>query len=66
MNIRFLTVAQKELDDTVAWYESQQTTLSLRFLDEVDKAIKRIVVYPDSCTEIETNILGFRLLQNGV
>jgi plasmid stabilization system protein ParE len=56
MNIRFLTVAQKELDDAFEWYESQQAELSLRFLDEVDKAIKRVVVYPDSCAEIDTGI----------
>jgi plasmid stabilization system protein ParE len=56
MKIRFLTLAQQELDDAVAWYESQQPGLGLQFLNEIDRTIKRIVIYPKSCAEIEDGI----------
>lgn len=56
MKVRFLELAQQELDDAVVWYEHQQPGLGLQFLDEIDRAIKRIVTYPKSCAEIEDGI----------
>lgn len=53
MKVQFLALAQKELDDTVDWYNGQATGLGRKFLDEVDRAIRRIVSFPISCPEIE-------------
>ena len=34
MNIRFLKLAEQEVDDAVRWYEEQAEGLSRDFLDE--------------------------------
>ena len=39
-------VAQRELDDGVAWYHSREAGLDKRFLGEVKKTIKRILKNP--------------------
>lgn len=54
--VQFLKLAQLELDDAVTWYNSQSSNLGVRFLDELDKAVRRIVAYPLSCPKIETNL----------
>ena len=56
MNIRIVKPAQNEIDDAVSWYDSQSAGLGTRFLDELDRSIRRIVSYPFSCLEIEPNI----------
>lgn len=52
MIVRFLAPTQKELDDAVAWYDQQANGLGKEFLDELDRIIRRIVVYPLSAVEI--------------
>jgi hypothetical protein len=52
MKVRFLKPAQFEVDDTVAWYDSQSRGMGIQFLDDIDRAIKRIVAYPLSSVEI--------------
>jgi len=56
MNIRFLSVAQVELDEAVEWYNQQSQDLGLRLLGEVNLALSRISNYPYSCMEIESDI----------
>ncbi len=56
MKVRFLKPAQSEVDDVVAWYESQLQGLGTRFLDDLDRIIRRIVAYPLSCMEIEQGL----------
>ena len=56
MRIRFLDVAQRELDDAVAWYNEREEGLGLGFLDELDRSIRRIVAFPLASTEIDTGI----------
>ena len=55
MKIRFLKPAQSEVDDSVVWYDSQSFGLGTQFLDDLDRAVRRIVRYPLSCPEIEPN-----------
>ncbi|MEE4354911.1 MAG: type II toxin-antitoxin system RelE/ParE family toxin [Desulfococcaceae bacterium] len=55
-NIRFLRKASQELDEAVEWYNQQSSGLGIKFLDEVDKGLRRISIYPYSCVEIEDNI----------
>ena len=53
MRIRFLDVAQRELDDAVAWYSEREEDLGLDFLDELDRSIRRILSFPLASTEID-------------
>lgn len=54
--VRFLALAQKELDDAVGWYNEQSAGLGLEFLDEVDRAVRRTVSFPMSSPEIDSGI----------
>ena len=56
MKVRFLTLAQQELDDAVAWYNEQASGLGYDFLYEVDRAVRRTVAFPLSCPEIESGL----------
>lgn len=56
MKIRFLKPAQSELDDAVAWYDSQSRGLGIQFLDDIDRVIRRIATYPLSSVEIEQGL----------
>ena len=56
MIIRFLSIAQQEIDGAVVWYQQQAPHLAAQFLDEVNKSLKRITRYPFSCMEIEAGI----------
>ncbi|MBE7549320.1 hypothetical protein KsCSTR_29860 [Candidatus Kuenenia stuttgartiensis] len=56
MKIRFLKPAQAEVDDAVLWYDSQSFGLGTQFLDDLDRAVRRIVSYPLSCPAIEPNL----------
>jgi len=38
MKIRFLTMAEMEVDEAVSWYQEQSEHGSLAFLDELDRA----------------------------
>ena len=61
MKVRFLTPAQRELDNAVAWYNEQAAGLGLEFLDELDRAVRRVVAFPLSYSEIELGIRRCRL-----
>ena len=56
MNIQFLLIAQQELHDAVTWHQQQSLELGEQFLDEVNRAIKRIVTYPSSGSKIEHHL----------
>jgi plasmid stabilization system protein ParE len=56
MKIEFLAIAQAELDEAYQWYETQQTSLGLRFLNEIDASLRRIVTYPESFIQLNSGI----------
>ena len=56
MKLRFLILAQRELDDAVAWYHEQAAGLGREFLDELDRVVRRAVAFPMSCPEIEPGV----------
>ena len=56
MKVRFLTLAQRELDDAVIWYNEQAAGLGQDLLDELDRAVRRAVAFPLSSAEIEPGI----------
>ena len=59
MKIRFLTLAQREVDDAVVWYEQQAEGLSRNFLDQLDRAVRLVKSHPRIATEIEPEIRRF-------
>jgi len=56
VKLRFLILAQRELDDAVAWYNEQVAGLGQEFLDELDRVVRRAVTFPMSCPEIEPGV----------
>jgi len=52
VKITFLKPAEKELDDAVEYYESEQEGLGIRFQAEVARSLSRIVRQPLSFQEI--------------
>ena len=56
MKVRFLTQAQLELDDAVAWYNQRSDGVGQEFLDEIDRVVHRAIRFPLSCPEIEPEI----------
>jgi len=45
MKIRFLNLADQEVDDAVRWYEEQAEGLSRDFLDELDRVVRLVRLY---------------------
>ncbi|OGW14813.1 MAG: plasmid stabilization protein [Nitrospirae bacterium GWA2_42_11] len=56
MKINFLKPAQSEIDDAFAWYEAQSHGLGTKFLDDFDRAVRRIVAFPFASAEIEDGL----------
>ena len=56
MNLRFLKLAQSEVDDAFAWYETQSHGLGTRFMDDFDRAVRRVAAYPLASAEIEDGL----------
>jgi plasmid stabilization system protein ParE len=61
VKVRFLAPAQRELDDAVVWYDKQAVGLGIEFLDELDRAVRRIAAFPCSYPEVEPGIRRCRL-----
>ena len=59
MKIRFLNLADQEVDDAVRWYEEQATGLSRDFLDELDLVVRLVRIYPLMGIQIEPEIRRF-------
>ena len=56
MNIRFLSIANQEVDDAVAWHNEQAHGLGRDFLDELDRVVRLIRTYPLVATEVDSEI----------
>jgi hypothetical protein len=48
MTVEFLAPAQSEFDEAVTYYESQQQGLGSQFAEEVERAVLRILQYPEA------------------
>jgi plasmid stabilization system protein ParE len=59
MNVRFFTLAQREVDAAVLWYEQQAEGLSRDFLDELDRVVRLVKTYPHMAIQIESDIRRF-------
>lgn len=60
INIRFLTMAEMEIDEAVSWYQEQSEDQSLTFLAELDHAIRILKAYPFIATQNQPDIRTFR------
>lgn len=56
MNVRFLTLAQQEIDEAVIWFNEQVDGQGIVFLDELDRAVRLVKSYPLASTEIEPGV----------
>ena len=59
MKIRFLTLAQREVDDAVIWYEQRAEGLSRDFLDQLDRAVRLVKSHPKIAALIQADIRRF-------
>ncbi len=56
MRVRFLELAQYELDDAYLWYEKQMPGLGRELLDEMDRSIRRIDQWPSARIEVGASL----------
>ncbi len=56
MKVRFLTLAQLEVDEAVAWFEERAEGTGVDFLDELDRTVRLIKAYPLASTHIDQEI----------
>ncbi|MGH9874507.1 MAG: type II toxin-antitoxin system RelE/ParE family toxin [Pyrinomonadaceae bacterium] len=56
MDIRFLTLAQEEVDEAVVWFDENANGKGRDFLDELDRVVRLVKAYPLASFEIEPEI----------
>lgn len=56
MNVRFLTLAQQEIDEAVVWFNEQVDGKGMEFLVELTRVVRLVKAYPFASTEIETGV----------
>ena len=56
MNVRFLTLAQQEVDEAFAWFNEKHEGKGVHFLDDLDRAVRLVKAYPLASAEIEPEI----------
>jgi hypothetical protein len=59
MNVRFLSLANQEVADTVEWYDQKAEGLGREFLDELDRIVRLVRSYPLMATQIEKRFAAF-------
>lgn len=59
MEIRVLSLANREVDDAVDWCEAREEDLSQEFLDELDRIVRLVRLYPYAGMQIEPEIRRF-------
>jgi hypothetical protein len=61
VTIRFLEIAEIELDEAVRWYDGQAQGLGTSFLIEVLSSVTRIADYPDAWPSLGPDLRRCRL-----
>ncbi len=61
MTIRFVELAEVELDEAIHYYEGESTGLGAEFLDEVISALNRIAEFPEAWQQLEFGVRRSRL-----
>ncbi len=55
MKYRMLSAAAEDLASAIAFYDEQSSGLGLRFLDEFEFAVQRVLNCPDAWTRVSPN-----------
>jgi toxin ParE2 len=61
VTIRFLDVAEIELDEAIRWYEAQSPGLGNAFLIEVLSTVDRVLCYPEAWHPLDEGVRRCRL-----
>jgi hypothetical protein len=61
VTVRFLDIAEIELDEAINWYDLQAPGLGDAFLVEVLAAVQRITLYPEAWHPLDEGIRRCRL-----
>jgi hypothetical protein len=56
VKIKFLTLAQQEVDEAFVWFDERAEGKGLDFLDELDRVLRLVKAYPLASIEIEPEI----------
>ena len=56
MKVRFLTLAQQEVDEAFVWFDERVEGKGVDFLDELDRVVRLVKTYPLASIEIEPEI----------
>jgi hypothetical protein len=56
VKVRFLTLAQQEVDEAVAWFEERTEGKGVEFLDELDRIVRLVNTYPRGAPQIDREI----------
>jgi plasmid stabilization system protein ParE len=56
VNVRFLTLAQQEVDEAFIWFDERAEGKGLEFLDELDRVVRLVKAHPLASPEIEPEI----------
>jgi plasmid stabilization system protein ParE len=59
MEIRFLSLANREVDEVVQWCEAREEALSREFLDELDRVVRLVRLYPNAGMKVGSEIRRF-------
>ncbi len=59
--IRYLTLAETEIDDAVFWYQKSSQDQSLKFLAELQRALHVVLTHPFIGLEITPGVHRYRL-----
>ena len=56
MKVKFLTLAQQEIDEAFVWFDERDEGKGVEFLDELDRVVRLVKTYPLASVEIEPEI----------
>ncbi|MEI6150787.1 MAG: type II toxin-antitoxin system RelE/ParE family toxin [bacterium] len=56
MKVRFLFTAERELQDAFEWYENQVPGLGAELIVEVDRSVRLVMQYPETCADLGEGI----------
>ncbi|MBU0474314.1 MAG: type II toxin-antitoxin system RelE/ParE family toxin [Bacteroidetes bacterium] len=63
MKVRFLLLAERELEEAIEYYNLQLPSLARQFYTEVSKGIDRIVQYPDAWSKVGNIVRRYLIKQ---
>jgi plasmid stabilization system protein ParE len=56
VKVKFLTLAQQEVDQAFVWFDERDEGKGVEFLDELDRVVRLVKIYPLAFVEIEPEI----------